>query len=300
MKKLSLGVLVTLLVCATFAQGVSINPTGNNPDTSAMLDVGSTNKGLLLPRLTTAQRDAISLPATGLLVYNITTSTFDYYTGTVWLSLSPASSTPSVPIIRTYTSNATWTKPPGLKYIIVEMVGGGGGGSGTGSTRGNSGSGGGGGGYSKKLIPELLLQSVEIVTVGIGGSGGNSNGNPGTDGSNSSFGNHCFATGGKTGLVIAFSNGQGGAGGSGILGDININGGGGAGGGALGNTGIGITGGSGGSSFFGSNAPGSGLDSDGLNGNQFGGGGGGGSYIISNRKGGGRGGDGVVIITEHY
>jgi hypothetical protein len=47
--------------------------------TSAALEVKSTTQGLLLPRLTTAQRDAISLPSAGLLVYNTSTSKFQGY-----------------------------------------------------------------------------------------------------------------------------------------------------------------------------------------------------------------------------
>ena len=70
--------LVFLLICtSTFAQGVGINPSGNPPDTSAMLDVFSTQKGLLIPRMTTAQRDSIVSPAFGLLILNITDSCFN-------------------------------------------------------------------------------------------------------------------------------------------------------------------------------------------------------------------------------
>ena len=58
---------------------VGINTDGSNPDASAMLDVKSTDKGMLLPRLTTTQRTTISSPATGLLVYDVTTKTFWYY-----------------------------------------------------------------------------------------------------------------------------------------------------------------------------------------------------------------------------
>lgn len=51
------------------SQGVSINETNTPPDPSAMLDVESTEKGMLIPRMTQTQRDAISSPATGLLIY---------------------------------------------------------------------------------------------------------------------------------------------------------------------------------------------------------------------------------------
>lgn len=48
-------------------------------DPSALLDLSSTSKGLLIPRMTTVQRDAILAPATGLLIYNKTTSGFNYF-----------------------------------------------------------------------------------------------------------------------------------------------------------------------------------------------------------------------------
>jgi hypothetical protein len=55
------------------------------PDPSAMLEVtGGTgnNKGILPPRLTTAQRNAMTLPATGLMIYNTTTNQLQINTGT--------------------------------------------------------------------------------------------------------------------------------------------------------------------------------------------------------------------------
>lgn len=61
------------LFTASFAQGVTIG-NNNPPDPSATLDVQSTNGGLLFPRLTNAQRNAISNPANGLTIYNTTTN----------------------------------------------------------------------------------------------------------------------------------------------------------------------------------------------------------------------------------
>lgn len=69
----------------SYGQNVGINSTGTNPDNSAMLDVQSTTKGMLIPRMTTAQRTAIGTPATGLEVYDTSTGTFWYYNGTVWV-----------------------------------------------------------------------------------------------------------------------------------------------------------------------------------------------------------------------
>ena len=68
---------------------VGINATGNDPDPSAMLDVSSTNKGLLAPRMTMAERDAITAPATGLLIYQTDDKTgFYYYDGAEWIWIS--------------------------------------------------------------------------------------------------------------------------------------------------------------------------------------------------------------------
>lgn len=73
-----------LFSAVSFAQNVAINGTGAAPATSAMLDIASTTKGLLIPRMTSAQRTAIATPATGLLVYDTTVNNFYYYDGTTW------------------------------------------------------------------------------------------------------------------------------------------------------------------------------------------------------------------------
>ncbi len=56
----------------------------NTPDTSAILDVFSTNKGFLPPRLTNAQRDAIATPAAGLMIYNTTVNCLQWWNGLYW------------------------------------------------------------------------------------------------------------------------------------------------------------------------------------------------------------------------
>ncbi|MFA5783201.1 MAG: collagen-like protein, partial [Bacteroidales bacterium] len=66
--------LIINFACLTARQafsqnGVSINATGTAADNSAMLDVSSITKGLLIPRMTEAQKNAIVAPATGLLIY---------------------------------------------------------------------------------------------------------------------------------------------------------------------------------------------------------------------------------------
>ncbi len=70
MKSLSIFILAFLLAFTLQAQ-VGLNGDGSTPEPSAILDVKSTNKGFLVPRMTAAQRTAIISPATGLLVYQI-------------------------------------------------------------------------------------------------------------------------------------------------------------------------------------------------------------------------------------
>ncbi len=72
-------------------QGVAINNTGTQAHTSAMLDVSSTEKGLLIPRLTTAQRNAIVSPANGLIVYDSDFTQFWYFNGSVWSPITGVS-----------------------------------------------------------------------------------------------------------------------------------------------------------------------------------------------------------------
>jgi hypothetical protein len=68
-----------------FTQNVGIGTT--TPNASAMLDVQSTSKGLLPPRMTTLQRDAISSPAPGLIIFNTDTQSIEVSTNTGWFAI---------------------------------------------------------------------------------------------------------------------------------------------------------------------------------------------------------------------
>lgn len=78
--------LLFLFVCSVaFALGqTGINNDGSVPDGSAVLDVKSSNMGLLPPRLTSLQRDSISNPAIGLIIYNTTTHQLEIFNGSIW------------------------------------------------------------------------------------------------------------------------------------------------------------------------------------------------------------------------
>jgi len=70
------------------AQHVTITNAGPSAEASAILDIKSTDKGILLPRLTANQRSAIANPVKGLLIFQTDgTAGFYYYDGDTWISL---------------------------------------------------------------------------------------------------------------------------------------------------------------------------------------------------------------------
>ena len=86
------------------AQSVGINSDGSAPNSSALLDVNSTTKGFLTPRMTAAQIALISSPATGLLVYQTDDTTgFYYFNGTNWTLVGTGNSSGTITSIATGT-----------------------------------------------------------------------------------------------------------------------------------------------------------------------------------------------------
>jgi hypothetical protein len=73
-------------------------------DPSAQLDVTSTSKGFLPPRMTTTERDAISSPASGLVIFNTSTNSLEYKSSSGWIQLTAVTPT-SIGAIGTATPN---------------------------------------------------------------------------------------------------------------------------------------------------------------------------------------------------
>jgi len=104
MKTFYLFFLLVLLSVISIAQNVGINSDGSTPNASAMLDVKSTNSGILIPRMTATQKGDIDSPATGLLVYQTDgTAGFYYYTGSAWTLLGTGSGNGTVTSVATGT-----------------------------------------------------------------------------------------------------------------------------------------------------------------------------------------------------
>jgi uncharacterized protein (TIGR02145 family) len=90
MKKLFIFLIANLiLIDFAFSQnGISVNTTETAADNSAILDISSTSQGLLIPRLTTTQRNNIASPSISLLIFNTTTNCFEAYVNGSWYSVS--------------------------------------------------------------------------------------------------------------------------------------------------------------------------------------------------------------------
>src|SRR5215472_14793035 len=94
----AINVLLIVLLFNTSNAQTNIFPlTGavgigtTTPNSSSLLEIKSTTKGVLIPRMTLAQRNTIATPATGLLIYQTnSTPCFYYYNGSGWKPVAPA------------------------------------------------------------------------------------------------------------------------------------------------------------------------------------------------------------------
>jgi hypothetical protein len=91
MKQSLLFIALLMLYSKALIAQVGINTDNSTPNPSAMLDVQSTTKGMLIPRMTSALRAAIGSPVNGLMVYQTDgVSGVYYYNGSVWQRIGDA------------------------------------------------------------------------------------------------------------------------------------------------------------------------------------------------------------------
>ncbi len=98
MKIHMLAAFLCVSIAATSQQNVGIGTT--SPNSSAILDVNSSQKGMLMPRLTTSQRKAIANPAFGLLVFDTDKATLMFYDGSAWRALAFTDENKTPPLSR--------------------------------------------------------------------------------------------------------------------------------------------------------------------------------------------------------
>jgi len=107
-KTLLIFALVLLLSSnQNIAQNVGIGAESFIPDPSAVLELKSANQGFLPPRMSTAERDAIQNPATGLLIFNTTTNCVEVFIPPIWQSMYCGCTSPNPPTAGTHTPSAT-------------------------------------------------------------------------------------------------------------------------------------------------------------------------------------------------
>jgi hypothetical protein len=103
---------IIALFCVMYCCYSALSQTGSigigtiSPNNSAALEIASSTKGVLIPRMNTTQRNAIPSPATGLMVYDNTTNSFWFKSTTDWVELSD-------------TANNVWRKNGTNAYVNV-------------------------------------------------------------------------------------------------------------------------------------------------------------------------------------
>ena len=126
--------LFLLLITASYGQVQKIsrlqigNTSSNSQNSSAILQIDETDRGFLPPRLTTAQRDAISSPAKGLIIYNTTTNFLEWYTGQEWYLSGKNPSSGGSSVVSSYSNSVSigaitaGTTLTGVSQIIIANV----------------------------------------------------------------------------------------------------------------------------------------------------------------------------------
>jgi hypothetical protein len=124
--KIHIILLFALIAISTSAIAqVAINTNNSAPDSSAMLDIQSSASGLLIPRMTTAQRTGINNPANALMVYQTDgTSGFYYFNGAIWQRIGEADGSETKVTAGTNVT-VTGTGTSGNPYVINATGGGG-------------------------------------------------------------------------------------------------------------------------------------------------------------------------------
>lgn len=104
----------------------SIGVGTNSPNSTALVELMSTSKGFLIPRLTTAQRDAIGGPAIGLQIFNSDVNCLEYWNGTQWISMcggtANGTANPDCASRRLYGVYQVGSATTGSNYVVIPVT----------------------------------------------------------------------------------------------------------------------------------------------------------------------------------
>jgi hypothetical protein len=120
----TLFLAIAILFAYSINAQVSVTTDGSSADGSAMLEVKSTEKGFLPPRMKESQRNDISDPATGLIIYQTDgTAGLYQYNGTAWAVIGGSSSASTHYVGELYGGGVVfWVDETGEHGLIVSMV----------------------------------------------------------------------------------------------------------------------------------------------------------------------------------
>lgn len=87
LKERNMRRVIVILLLSFFCMSNTLYAGNGDLTVSGSLEMTSTTKGFLPPRMTTTQRNAIASPVAGLLIYNTTEGAYNFYTGSSWIAL---------------------------------------------------------------------------------------------------------------------------------------------------------------------------------------------------------------------
>lgn len=113
--------IVTFLLLTLFSNA-QIGIGTPKPSSDAALEIKSSTKGFLLPRLTTAERDVITSPSVGLVIYNTTKNCLEWYNGTIWYNGCSAGTATSPNYLCSTASNGTLTQGQAVSGVTQTIT----------------------------------------------------------------------------------------------------------------------------------------------------------------------------------
>jgi hypothetical protein len=121
MKSIYFFLVATFFTAGVKAQSVAINTDGSVANESALLDLKSTTKGFLPPRMEQAQRNAISTPATGLIVYCTDCGSGEpqFYNGASWVNMLGGATTVATPAVTSSTGKIWMDRNLGATQVAT-------------------------------------------------------------------------------------------------------------------------------------------------------------------------------------
>ncbi len=113
------AIFTTFMLLSVYFAGSQVGINTDLPDPSSILHIYSESEGLLMPRMTTAQKLAIASPATGLIIFDTSLNAFQFYDGTDWVYISKSQRRDNYKLVKNITDlDDELTAGGGTKYLL--------------------------------------------------------------------------------------------------------------------------------------------------------------------------------------